>query len=106
MTGRVGVTRGTARGLERMTYRFTGFFVQPAIPLSDDIPAGAIWRDSNSPFIGSPNERDLTACRTISGRTSVIQGASLAISDDGSSSVSLSIGRIVRGSSFTIFSFS
>ena len=35
-----------------MTYRFKGFFVRPAFRLRGDIPAGAIWREINSPFIG------------------------------------------------------
>jgi hypothetical protein len=35
-----------------MAYQFAGFFASPAVPRPDVLPAGAVWREVVSPFIG------------------------------------------------------
>ena len=35
-----------------MAYRFAGFFASPVLPQPDSLPAGAAWREIDSPFAG------------------------------------------------------
>jgi hypothetical protein len=35
-----------------MAYQFAGFFASPAVPRPNVLPAGAVWREVVSPFIG------------------------------------------------------
>lgn len=33
-------------------HEFTGFFVRPQVPRTEPLPAGAVWRDITTPFVG------------------------------------------------------
>jgi hypothetical protein len=35
-----------------MGYQFAGFFASPAVPQPEGLPAGAVWREITSPFVG------------------------------------------------------
>lgn len=35
-----------------MAFWFTGFFSRPTVPLPETLPAGAVWRDIATPFVG------------------------------------------------------
>jgi hypothetical protein len=44
--------RGRWRGDNQMAYQFSGFFASPPVLRPDVMPAGAVWREVVSPFIG------------------------------------------------------